>query len=343
VAHHVGHRLLHHPEGGQVDAGWQAAGGGGVDPVDRHVESGRPRALDQRGQVGQPGGRLAGRRLAHAQDVEHRAQLAQRVAAGVADDGQRRAGLLGVLVQQVEGHPRLDGDEGDVVGQHVVELLGDAQPLLAGLAAGLLGPDGLGLRGLLAAAADQLDPGGQGHQPGADAGDGAPVGEALVADGGRDPAGDDPPGHQAGPCHPAVSPHDGVDVGDQQGQEHRPAGVVGQPVGHGGHERGHQAGHRPSGAQQQRRRPRHQQQDRPPVERPDPGLVPGGHRHHRHLHERARGRGCDQPHPPGQPGAQRRGAVRGRGGDVRHLRGTVRRRDGRGIVPGVQPSLPRVT
>ena len=141
VADDVGERLLHDAEGGQVDAGGAR---GRASPVTSSVaRRARPRARasTSASRSRRPGGRAPGRGpvVAAPQHVEHRAQLAERLLAGVLDGGERRAGLLGLLVQQVQGDAGLHVDERDVVGEHVVQLAGDAQPLLAGPAARLLG------------------------------------------------------------------------------------------------------------------------------------------------------------------------------------------------------------
>ena len=75
---------------------------------------------------------------AAAQHLQHRVQLLKRLLARLVDGLQGGAGLLGPLVQQVQRHPRLHVDERDVVGQHVVQLPGDEQALLARATTGLL-------------------------------------------------------------------------------------------------------------------------------------------------------------------------------------------------------------
>jgi hypothetical protein len=102
--------------------------------------------------VGQAGGGRPGRGLvALTEHVEHRPQLAQGVVGGLLDGRKGAAGLARLLVHQVQGHAGLDVDQGDVVGEHVVQLAGDAHALLAGPPPVLLGPGPLGGQAALAA------------------------------------------------------------------------------------------------------------------------------------------------------------------------------------------------
>ena len=152
VADDVGQRLLHDPERCQIDARRErptlavhfqrdpdAGRGGAGHEVVKAVQARRRR----------PGRLLAGA----AQHAEHRADLAQGVGARLVDRRQRDPRLLGLLVHQMQGDAGLDVDQRDVVRQHVVELLGDAQPLLVGLAAGLELASALDLREALPAIA----------------------------------------------------------------------------------------------------------------------------------------------------------------------------------------------
>ena len=59
------------------------------------------------------------------------AQLGERLAPGALDRAQRRARLVGPLVEDVAGRRGLHDDHRDAVGDHVVQLAGDAAPLLA--------------------------------------------------------------------------------------------------------------------------------------------------------------------------------------------------------------------
>ena len=104
------------------------------------VETGIPRALDEVVERGEAGGRVPRRRaVTLAQHLDQRAQLDQRLLARALDDDERLVDLLGVGAAQVEGDRRLHVDERHVVGDDVVQLLGDAQPVLPGPAAALLG------------------------------------------------------------------------------------------------------------------------------------------------------------------------------------------------------------
>ena len=62
------------------------------------------------------------------------------------DRRERRAGLLGSLVDQVKRDPGLHVDQGEVVSEHVVQLARDPQALLAGHSPLLLAASGDRLR-----------------------------------------------------------------------------------------------------------------------------------------------------------------------------------------------------
>ena len=152
VAHHVGERLLDHPVAGQVDGGRQRP----RRPLQGHLDlhPGPGRLGDQGVQLGQAGRRgqrgPAAVAVALAQHPEHGVQLAQGLVAGLADRGQGVGRLVGPALQQVGGDPGLDADHPDGVGDHVVQLPGDPQPLLVDPAAGLLLPGPLGPLGPVA-------------------------------------------------------------------------------------------------------------------------------------------------------------------------------------------------
>ena len=137
--------------------------------LERDAYAGRGGAGDEVAEAVQARRRPPRRVLAGAaQHTEHRADLAQRVGARLVDRRQRDPRLAGLLVHQLQGDAGLDVDQRNVVRQHVVQLAGDAQPLLVGLAAGLELARPLGLREALLAAADPLDAGQRHEQPGGD-------------------------------------------------------------------------------------------------------------------------------------------------------------------------------
>ena len=146
VADHVRDRLLADAVRGQLDARGQRA----LRALDRglDVQTGGLRLLRQLVDARQAGrGRLGRHVVRLAQRVEHAAQLGQGVAAGMLDRLQRRARLLGPVVEQVQGRARLHVDQRDVVRQHVVEVARDREALLAAAASDvrLARPLGLGL------------------------------------------------------------------------------------------------------------------------------------------------------------------------------------------------------
>ena len=108
-----------------------------------------------------------------AQRVQHRLDVRQRFPARLLDRGQRGPDLLRPLVHQLQRHPRLHVDQRQAVRHHVVQVPGDAEPLLAGLPPARLVRRALLLDRPLPAGlgegppvADQLGPGQQEQQPG---------------------------------------------------------------------------------------------------------------------------------------------------------------------------------
>src|SRR5690606_3714642 len=153
---HVGEGLLDDPVGGRVDGGGQ----GGVPDVagHLHVQPGAAEGAREFVQAVQAG-RGLGRCLGVpglAEQADGGAQLVQGGAAGLADVGEGLLGLVGPLVHDVGGDPGLDVDQGDVVGDDVVQVAGDAQAFLGDPAAGLLLA---GAFGTLGAFPDGLDDG----------------------------------------------------------------------------------------------------------------------------------------------------------------------------------------
>ena len=132
VAGDVGERLLHDAVGGQLDGG-RAAAAGAVGLLERG-RRGRWRAR-RRPASSRSARRGRGRTRARPSPRRSRSSAVRSslegVVAGLLDGGQRRAGLLGLLVEQVQRHAGLHVDQRDVVGQHVVQLLGQREALLA--------------------------------------------------------------------------------------------------------------------------------------------------------------------------------------------------------------------
>ena len=140
VATDVGERLLHRAEDRETDAAREPARRAllGLD----HVEGDREALVadlgDQAGEVADARvrrTRLAGPArlvLPHslAQGAEQAAHLRDRVAGGLLDVGEGRTRGVGVAVEHPACGAGLDAHRGDAVGDHVVQLAGDAQPLV---------------------------------------------------------------------------------------------------------------------------------------------------------------------------------------------------------------------
>ena len=273
VTGHVRQRLLHDPVGGEVDIGRQRPRLT-VDPhVDVEARGGRPG--DQVGQPLEARGGAPGRPLVDlAQDPEHRTDLTERLGGRVVDHRQRGPSLLGSLVEQVQRHPGLHVDQRDVVGQHVVQVTGDPQPLLLGAPQSLLFAAATHGGDPLAARAHRLA-GEQQHQQ--------PRGQAGRLSSRRPPAGPDrpwqtqehdPAGRDTHERHDPIAAADHEPKGDDQRQEDRPRGIADQRIGGGGseHDCQHPARIRPFG--QERERPDAQQHVGAPVQRVDRGRPP---------------------------------------------------------------------
>ena len=84
-----------------------------------------------------------------AQQSEHHPQLVLGGPPDHLDRFERGARLLRALCHQAPAHPGLDGDHREGVGDDVVQLAGDAHPLLADLQPGALGLGGSLALGLL--------------------------------------------------------------------------------------------------------------------------------------------------------------------------------------------------
>ena len=126
---HVGERFLHHPVGGQLDAGVDAVG----RPLDmqRHRHAGGPHVVDQPWQVGKTGAGACDRAPSLSRSTPSSRRISVSVPRDVAEIASSAAlGLLRPFVEHVGADARLDGDHRHRVGDDVVQLLGDAQPLL---------------------------------------------------------------------------------------------------------------------------------------------------------------------------------------------------------------------
>ena len=237
----------------------------GANPRDEHFEVGKARR------------RRARRHFASSQGVERGAQLVEGVAARLLDGGERGAGLVGMLVDEVQSDTRLDVDERDVVGQHVMELLGEAQPLLAGPALLLLVFGALTLGQLVAADPGHLGDSQDQCQPSCDQrqmrGAGAAIGSGV------DEARHDVPAVAGGRQRPrpaAVPCLDAVKESDHDAQEDRSVRVAEADVDVGGAYRRDDGGEGPPIAQGERSRSEQHEQERDGIDRPPLGLVVRG-------------------------------------------------------------------
>ena len=129
-------RLLHDAVHGHADAGRDV-----VDDAGHGQAHGQPGGgVDEGGQVGERrhGHRPAvvGGIVVAAQHAEHLAQLVHRLAAGALDVGEQVLGGVRPGRQVAAGGRRLDHHHADRVGDDVVQLAGDARPLLGDPLAG---------------------------------------------------------------------------------------------------------------------------------------------------------------------------------------------------------------
>lgn len=319
VPDHVGQRLLHDTEGGEVRAGRH--GRPFALGLDGDGQSGARRLFDEFGEPVESGGRGPGGVSGGAQGVEHLTHLAQRLLAGRLDGGQRRTRLLRIGVQQRESHARLDVDDGDAVGQDVMEFARHPQPFLIGPALLRRLPFRLPVRPLLTAYAYELGGGDDGHHPGGDAQFLSPGGGMVVR--GRQPPvepvrhQDVPQPHHAdgGPGGPPVPRDHGAEAAHGDGQEDRPVRIAGHQIDHrcgraaeDGHH-GVAVAHQEHGHGQEEQQPREEVQRGPLVHLP-PGR--DGRADHDDGTDQDRRRpgqpGGGPPRRPGQP--PRRLAVR---------------------------------
>jgi hypothetical protein len=125
VADHVGDRLLQDAVGGLVDSAGQIPGRGGHLELD--VQPGLTRHADQLLDLAQPG--VGARRSSASRSIPRVARNLLSARALVCSIVTSASCLLGSLVQHMGGDPCLDVDDGDGVGDGVMDLPGDAQPL----------------------------------------------------------------------------------------------------------------------------------------------------------------------------------------------------------------------
>ena len=147
-------------------------------------DAGAARVVDQRAELVEPRRRRERNLLVVAEHTDGHAQLVERLLAELLDRGQRRRGLLRMTFEHVQGGTRLHVDRGDAVGDHVVEVAGDAQAFLGDAAPGFL------LAGLLEVASALLElgevrpaaevRGAEEHRAADPAGEGEEVDEVLA-------------------------------------------------------------------------------------------------------------------------------------------------------------------
>ncbi len=136
VAHHVGQRLLHDAVRGEVDRRRNGRRSGVA--VDGDGDAGVAGVLDQRVDLVEPWRRRQRDLVVVAQHTDGRPQLVERLLAELLDGRERRTGLFRMAIEHVQGGPGLHVDRGDAVGDHVVEVAGDAEALLGDAAPGFL-------------------------------------------------------------------------------------------------------------------------------------------------------------------------------------------------------------
>jgi hypothetical protein len=116
VPDHVGQRLLDDSVDGGGDAGWEVTGG----HVEVDLEPAATDALDQLGEMADPGGVVA---VGAAEQVEEAVHVGERLAPGLLDGGERvgRDPGLGAL----PGAAGLESDQGERVRHRVVQVASD--------------------------------------------------------------------------------------------------------------------------------------------------------------------------------------------------------------------------
>ena len=170
VLDHVGERLLHDAVRREIDAGRHV----GPVPVDREldVDAGARHVGHQPVEVCEPrGGDEGGRLVAvgRAQDAEEPAHLPQRRAGRGLDGGKRPLGRRRIVGGHHPPGAGVHRHHAHAVGDHVVQLAGDAQPLLGHRLAGqvVLGPLQLAVLGLQRLGVEPAGTDGVAEEPGA--------------------------------------------------------------------------------------------------------------------------------------------------------------------------------
>ena len=117
------------------------------------------------------------------------------------------------------------------MGQHVVQLAGDAEPLLAGPPAGLLLPGTGRLLGPQPADPEAFAGGGQHQEPGAEADEGGPTRCVIVLEDDLGPQEGDVADAQPHPTDDPVAGEHDVEEGGDEAEEDRAPGVAEGHIG----------------------------------------------------------------------------------------------------------------
>ncbi|GAA3237334.1 hypothetical protein GCM10020256_56700 [Streptomyces thermocoprophilus] len=230
---HIGQGFLDDPVRREADGGRDARAVVGVGDLDG--QAGAAEGAGEFVEAVQAGGGFGGCLgvAGLAQQSDGGAEFVERGAAGLADVGEGLLGLVGPLVHDVGGDTGLHIDEGDVVGDDVVQVAGDAQTFLGDAAAGLLLA---GAFGALGAFADGLD-------DGAAAADGVPRGGADAGPGEDGEVLLRVPGQRPGE-HRGAGQHGRGEQSDPPGGGAVGGGGDREQGDHGGHRDGYAGGRR---------------------------------------------------------------------------------------------------
>ena len=139
VAHHVGERLLHDAVGGHVDRRRAAAAARRRSRARRAARRRRVTSTSASSRSSPGVGASGAASPSSARSTSSVARSSSSVCLlSCLTAASAGRGLLGVAIEHVQRGARLHVDRGDAVGDHVVEVAGDAQALLGDPAAGLL-------------------------------------------------------------------------------------------------------------------------------------------------------------------------------------------------------------